>query len=176
MRRMEKRGYRRQGAARMMGALVLLVCGLATVASAQQGGQRSAHSLTSEDLLNRPAVYIPPSTSNTVSVAPSAKVVRTGGATRYRDPAGAFTLNFPNSNWKINKRAGSIYNQRSFRRIEEDGFASATVSVYVLTDAANFSLLETARSDSSAQREIAATLAAQFLSGNAAVVSLVPPS
>jgi hypothetical protein len=50
------------------------------------------------------------------------------------------------------------------------------VSVYVLTDAANFSLLETARSDSSAQREIAATLAAQFLSGNAAVVSVEPLS
>ncbi|HEX8891514.1 MAG TPA: hypothetical protein VF779_20365 [Pyrinomonadaceae bacterium] len=175
MRRMEKRGHR-LGAALKFCALVALVCGIAGPASAQQGGQRPSRSLTSEDLLNRPAVYIPPTATTTVNVAPSSKVVRTVGATLYRDPAGAFTLSFPNGNWKINKRAGSIYNQRAFRRIDADGFASATANVYVLTDQANFSLLESARADTNSQREIAATIAAQFLSNNASLVSVEPLS
>lgn len=154
---------------------LVLVCTFAMIATAQQGGQRSARSLTSEDLLNRPAIYIPPAAQPAASVAAaSAKVIRPAGVTYYRDPAGAFTLSFPNSSWKLNKRAGSIYNQRSFRRIEADGFASATANVYVLTDPANFSLLESARSDTNAQREIAATIAAQFLSNNAALVSVQP--
>jgi hypothetical protein len=160
--------------ARIVCALAVLVCGFLSIASAQQAGGRTARSLTSEDLLNRPAIYIPPAASTTVNVAPSSKVIRAAGATLYRDPAGAFTLSFPNSNWKINKRAGSIYNQRSFRRIESEGFASATANVYVLTDPANFSLMESARSDSHSQREIAATIAAQFLSSNAALVSVQP--
>ena len=170
---MEKRSYR-PGQARAGLALALLICCFATIASAQQAGPRAARSLTSEDLLNRPAVYIPPAAQATISVSPSSKVVRTVGATLYRDPTGAFTLSFPNSNWKINKRAGSIFNQRAFRRIEADGFASATANVYVLTDPANFSLIESARSGSNSQREIAETIATQFLSSNASLVSVEP--
>lgn len=173
MRVMEKRSYRLCEAWKVF-ALGALVCGFTCVAAAQQGVQRPSRSLTSEDLLNRPAIYIPPSATTTVNVSPSSKVVRTVGATLYRDPTGAFTLSFPNSNWKINKRAGSIYNQRAFRRLDADGFASATANVYLLTDPANFSLLESARSDTNSQREIAATIAAQFLSNNASLVSVEP--
>ncbi len=174
MRTLEKINYRPVGLARYFCALALLAAGFTTTAFAQQaGGQRSARSLTSEDLLNRPAAYLPPAAS-TPSVSPASKVVRSAGSTFYRDPAGAFTLSFPNSNWKINNRAGSIYNQRSFRRIEEEGFASATASVYVLTDPSNLSLINSVRLDSTSQREIAATIATQFLSGNASLVSVEP--
>jgi hypothetical protein len=173
----EKRSYDKS-TARFVGALMLLVCGFAASAVAQQAGQRAARSLTSEDLLNRPAVYIPPAASTTPAVSPSgataSKVLRTTGATLYHDPAGAFTLSFPNSNWKINNRAGKIYNQRSFRRIEAEGFASATASVYVLTDRANLPLIDPARMGNDGQRELAAMLAARFLSSNASVVSVEP--
>ena len=177
MRTREKRSYG-QGGARFVCVLTLFVCGFAATASAQQAGQRPSRSLTSEDLLNRPAVFIPPAASTASAPSPSGaaapNVSRVAGATLYRDPGGAFTLSFPNSSWKINNRAGKIYNQRSFRKVEAEGFASATASVYVLTDRASLPLIDPARLGDDGQRELAAMLATRFLSSNASVVAVEP--
>jgi hypothetical protein len=159
-------------------ALVLLSSAFAHVASAQEAGKRSARSLTSEDLLNRPVLYVPaPAASN--QVAPSSGAARSAGSTYYRDPSGAFTLSFPNSNWHVNARAGSAgrsYHQRSFRRIETEGFASATANVYVLTENSNLPITNPSLLGADAQRELAATLATRFLSSNASLVSVEPLS
>lgn len=160
-------------------AVVLISCVLGGVSSAQEAGRRSARSLTSEDLLNRPVIYIPPpaatTTTTAVAAAPSG-VAKTAGATFYRDPAGAFTLSFPNRNWLVFKRAGSagrIYNQRSFRRVEAEGFASATANIYVLAGH-DLAQMEEARRSADGGREFAASIAARFLSNNASVVSVEP--
>jgi hypothetical protein len=167
-----------QGIAGFLGALVLLSCAFVQFSSAQEAGRRSARSLTSEDLLNRPVLYVPqPAASK--AVAASSNEARSTGSTYYRDPAGAFTLSFPNSNWRANARAGSAgrsYNQRSFRRLEAEGFASATANVYVLTESSNLFINDPSRMSADAQRELAATLAARFLSNNASLVSVEPLS
>lgn len=157
-------------------ALVLLSCAFAQVSSAQEAGRRSARSLTSEDLLNRPVIYVPPLPASN-AVAASSGTARNAGSTYYRDPSGAFTLNFPNSNWHVNARAASAgrkYNQRSFRRVETEGFASATANVYVLTESGNLPITDPSRLSTDAQRELAATLATRFLSSNASLVSVEP--
>jgi hypothetical protein len=175
MRTTNKTSNRQGITTRVICALVLLACACVTVSSAQEAGRRSARSLTSEDLLNRPTLYVPPPAST--SHASSSGAVKSAASTYYRDPSGAFTLSFPNNNWRVNNRAGSagrIYNQRSFRRIEAEGFASATANVYVLTDQANFSLLDPTRLSVDEQRGFAAWLAARFLSSNASLVSVEP--
>lgn len=158
-------------------ALALVSCALCGVSAAQEAGRRSARSLTSEDLLNRPVIYIPQPVA-AAAVAASSGTAKTAGATSYRDPAGAFTLSFPNRNWLVYKRAGSagrIYNQRSFRRVEAEGFASATANIYVLTGN-ELAQMEQARQSADGGREFAALLAARFLSNNASVVSIEPTS
>ena len=174
MSRTEKRDYK-PGVMRIMriaSALVFLFCVFVSISYAQQNVQRSARSLTSEDLLNRPTVYIP--TSAPSSSVSSSNVTRSSASTLYRDPTGAFTLSFPNSNWRINKRAGKIYNQRSFQRIEAEGFASATASIYVLTNSANLPTVDPSRLSADAQQEVAGMLASRFLSSNASLVSVEP--
>lgn len=177
MRKTEKTGDR-QGMAGFICALVLLSCAFVNVSSAQEAGRRSARSLTSEDLLNRPVIYVPQAPASN-AVAASSATARGAGSTYYRDPSGAFTLNFPNSSWHANTRAGSAgrrYNQRSFRRIETEGFASATANVYVLTESSNLPITDPSRLSADAQRELAATLATRFLSSNASLVSVEPLS
>jgi hypothetical protein len=159
--------------------LALVACGCVTVSFAQQAGQRAARSLTSEDLLNRPTLYIPAAVSTSTSTAaPSrASATKTSGGVYYRDPAGAFTLNFPNNNWHINPRAssaGRIYNERSFRRIEDEGFASATANIYVLTANDNLPVTDPSRMSADEQRGLAEALATRFLSSNASLVSVEP--
>lgn len=154
----------------------LLLSGALSVNSQAQV-QRSARSLTSEDLLNRPVVYLPQRVST--SGIPSSDALRSAGSpTSYRDPAGAFTLSFPNGNWRVNAKVGSagarLYNQRSFRRIEAEGFASATANVYVLTGGDNLAIVDPSRLSADGLREFAATLAARFLSSNASVVAVEP--
>jgi hypothetical protein len=169
---------RRGRVASFVCALALMSCALGGVSSAQDAGRRAARSLTSEDLLNRPVIYIPPPTTATAVAAAPSGVAKTAGATSYRDPAGAFTLSFPNRNWLVYKRAGSagrIYNQRSFRRVEAEGFASATANIYVLTGN-ELAQMERARQSADGGREFAALLAARFLSNNASVVSIEPTS
>lgn len=162
---------------RFICALVLLASALVTVSSAQEAGRRSARSLTSEDLLNRPTLYVPPPAAN--SRVSSSAAVRSAGSssTYYRDPFGAFTLSFPNNNWHVNARAssaGRIYNQRSFRRIEAEGFASATTNIFVLTDRANLPLVDPSRLSADQQRALAQVLATRFLSSNASLVVVEP--
>jgi hypothetical protein len=168
----------RQGMAGFICALVLLSCAFASVSSAQEAGRRSARSLTSEDLLNRPVLYVPQPPASE-RVAASSGTARSAGSTYYRDPSGAFTLSFPNSNWHVNARAASAgrrYNQRSFRRLESEGFASATANVYVLTESSNLPITAPSLLGADAQRELAATLATRFLSSNASLVSVEPLS
>ncbi|MDQ3818181.1 MAG: hypothetical protein M3362_10865, partial [Acidobacteriota bacterium] len=156
---------------RMTLALALLVCVLASASSAQQGAQRPARSLTSEDLLNRPTVYIPNNSAPPANIS-SSSVARPPASTLYRDPAGAFTLSFPSGNWRINKRAGKLYNQRSFQRVEEEGFASATASIYVLSNSQNLPVIDPSRLSAEAQQEVAGLIAQRFLSSNASLVSV----
>lgn len=158
--------------------VALLACAFVPQAFAQEAGRRSARSLTSEDLLNRPAIYIPqPAVSPSPSLSPGA--VRATGATRYSDPTGAFTLSFPNGNWRVNTRAGSagsLYHQRTFRRIEDEGFASATANVYVLTERSGLPMVDPSSLSAEGQRDFAAALSALFLSSNATLVSVAPVS
>ena len=152
--------------------LVLLSCVFVDVSSAQEAG-RPARSLTSEDLLNRPVLYIPKLTAD--AGTPSSGM-GSSGSTSYRDPSGGFTLIFPNGNWQANPRGGSagrIYNQRSFRRIEDEGFASATANVYVLKSS-SLPLTDPSRLSVEAQRELATMLAARFLSSNSSIASVEP--
>ena len=174
--RLTTKTSKRPGIANFICGLALLSCVFVPLSSAQEAGRRSARSLTSEDLLNRPVIYVPQPASN--SVASSSSVAKNAGATSYRDPAGAFTLSFPNSNWFVNPRAGSagrIYHQRSFRRVEAEGFASATANVYVLTDS-NLSIIDPSRLGADGQREFAAMLAARFLSNTSSLISVEPIS
>lgn len=175
MRRKNMTNYK-PGIARIIGALVLAAGAFVTVSSAQDMGRRASRSLTSEDLLNRPTLYIPPAPSANSHVSANTSV-RSAGSVYYRDPSGAFTLSFPNNSWRINTRAGSagrIYNQRSFRRIEDEGFASATANVFVLTDGVGLSLNDPSRLSADEQRQIAQMLATRFLSSNASVVAVEP--
>jgi hypothetical protein len=169
----------RPGMAGFICALVLLSCAFVNVSSAQEAGRRSARSLTSEDLLNRPVIYLPPPPASNAVTATSGTARSSAGSTYYRDPSGAFTLSFPNTNWHVNKRAGSAgrrYNQRSFRRVETEGFASATANVYVLTESSNLPITDPSLLGADAQRELATTLATRFLSSNASLVSVEPLS
>ena len=169
----------------------VLLCGCFVSSFAQSAGSRSARSLTSEDLLNRPARFIAPTietsrvvTGETSRIATgetshvtSSAAVRASGSSSYRDPSGAFTLNFPNTGWRVNARGGSAgraYNQRSFRRIDAEGFASATANVYVLSDRDSSGTLASMSADE--QRGLAGSLASRFLSSNASLVSVEPGS
>jgi hypothetical protein len=167
---------KRESVAPILCALVLLSCAFAGVSSAQEMGRRSARSLTSEDLLNRPVIYVPqPAMSSSVSA--SSGGIRSAGATLYRDPTGAFTLSFPNGNWRVNPKAGSagrIYHQRSFRRVEDEGFSSATANVYVVNDSSNLPVVDPSRLGADEQREFAAALAARFFSNSSSLISIEP--
>lgn len=158
-------------------ALALLACAFVPSSSAQEAGRRSARSLTSEDLLNRPAVYVS-QPADGQPAAPS-RAVPIVGATRYQDPAGAFTVSFPNGSWRVNTKAGSagsLYHQRTFRRIEAEGFASATANVYVLTERSGLPVVDPSSLSAEGRRDFAAALSALFLSSNATLVSVAPVS
>ncbi|HKR01305.1 MAG TPA: hypothetical protein VJT09_11565 [Pyrinomonadaceae bacterium] len=162
----------------LMLAFLLLTGALSIPVSAQEARQRPARSLTSEDLLNRPVIYVPQPLSS--AGAPSSNVTaRSAGSTSYRDPAGAFALNLPNGNWRPNPRGGSagrIYNQRSFRRVESEGYTSATANVYVVAGGTNIPVVDPSHLSAEDQREFAAAIAARFLSSNASLVSVSPVS
>jgi hypothetical protein len=157
--------------------LALLACALVPSTSAQEAGRRSARSLTSEDLLNRPAIYVPQPVPNSSEL--SSGSITLAGATRYRDPSGSFTLTFPNGNWRVNSKAGSagsLYHQRTFRRIESEGYASATANVYVLTERSGVPVVDPSSLSAEGQRDFANALSALFLSNSASVVSVAPVS
>src|ERR1044072_4945716 len=154
-------------------ALALLMCALVVVASAQEVRQRSARSLTSEGLLHRRASYVAPLSGT--GIAPSSGSSATAAVSAfYRDPSGAFVLNFPNRSWRVNAKGahgGRLDTARSFRKVEEEGFASATANVYVLEDAGSQNALSDASHFSPEQQQkLAEWLSTRFLSNNNSLV------
>jgi hypothetical protein len=126
--------------------------------------------------LNRPVIYIPqPAQASGISPAANARL--SAAATSYRDPAGMFALTFPNNTWRVNTKAvsgGNYFSQRSFRKIEAEGFASATTNVYVLAQSVNLPLADAARMSAEQQKQLATMLTAHFLSSNVSLVSVEP--
>lgn len=154
-------------------ALALSVCALVVAAPAQVAGQRSARSLTSEDLLDRRAAYVAPASGT--GIAPSSNSTAAAVSAFYRDPSGAFVLNFPNRNWRVNAKGahgGRLDNARSFRKVEEEGFASATANVYVFGDGSGATLTEAAGLSAEEQQKFAGLLATRFLSNSSSLVSV----
>ncbi|HEX8495325.1 MAG TPA: hypothetical protein VF658_21110 [Pyrinomonadaceae bacterium] len=154
-------------------ALVLLLCAFVVSTPAQDLGRRSARSLTSEDLLDRRAAYVPTATGT--GIAPSSPSASAAVSAFYRDPSGAFVLNFPNRSWRVNSKGahgGRLDNARSFRKIEEEGFASATANVYVIEAGGSTALTEVVRLSPEQQQKFAGALAARFLSSNSSLVSV----
>jgi hypothetical protein len=154
-------------------ALALCACALVVAASGQEARQRSARSLTSEDLLDRRAAYVAPASA--AGIAPSPDSQATAASAFYRDPSGAFVLNFPSRSWRVNSKGahgGRLDNARSFRKVEEEGFASATANVYVIEDGGSSALAEVSRFSSDQQQYFAGLLATRFLSSNSSLVSV----
>lgn len=152
-------------------ALALVVFAFASTSAAQEAGRRATPSLTSEDLLDRPTYNPVPSPAriSSPSTSSSSRTIPVGGL--YRDPSGAFTLSLPSGSWQLDKKSqgkGRPSDLRVFRKLDADGFASATASVFVLSQAANLSVR---RADAAGQRAIADALVARFLSTSAAIVS-----
>lgn len=148
--------------------LALAVCAFASAAQAQ----RAAASLTSEDLLGRPSAYRGAPQPQPISASSAPSRLTPVGAL-YRDPAGAFSLNLPSGSWQLNTKAlekGKLSDLRVFRKLDADGFASATASVYVLSATAGLSVARAAQSGD-AQRALADALVSHFLSNSASIVS-----
>lgn len=158
---------------RMTLFLVMLALVASAFVSNSAAQRRATPSLTSEDLLDARSVSATGST--TARRISSVSSARTSASTFYRDPTGAFSLRLPNAHWQLNAKSQAkrkLFDQRTFRKLDTDGFASATASVYVLTSTTALSIGEAARFEGSAQRELAQTLATRFLSNNASVVSI----
>ena len=156
-------------------ALALLSGALVVAAPAQEARQRSARSLTSEDLLDRRTAYVAPLSGT--GIAPSSgSSEATAVSAFYRDPSGTFVLNFPNRSWRVNAKGahgGRLDTARSFRKVEEEGFASATASVYVLEDAGSqAALADAAHFSAEQQQKLAEWLSTRFLSNNHSLVSV----
>lgn len=163
-------------------ACLLAVCPAA--ASAQESAvvprRRPAPSLTSEDLLGRRSVYanVQPEAAG-IAPPPRAGVNAAGAAASsfYRDPAGAFAINLPGANWRVNRKAAHHAHSRgprSFHKIDDEGFASASANVFVLAPAADLAAGAAARLTAEEQGRLAATLVARFFSRDASLVSVVP--
>ena len=162
----------------MMSFVVVLVLSLSALVSttAAQQANRPTPTLTSEDLLDRPSAYSA-AKSNT-SGLPSSSITSTSrpatvGAL-YRDPAGAFSLNLPSGDWCLNTKSqdkGKLSDLRVFRKLDADGFASATASVYVLSSTASLSIKQAAQFDAGSNRALAQALVTRFLSSNAEIIS-----
>lgn len=152
--------------------LALVLCALVSTAPAQQAGLRPARSLTSEDLLDRRAAYVTP--ASVTGVAPSSTSSNAAVSAFYRDPSGAFALNFPSRSWQVNAkgaRGGQLDHARSFRKVEEEGFTAATANVYVL-EGGGSALADAIRLSPEQQQKFASGLATRFLSNNNSLVSV----
>ena len=112
--------------------------------------------------------------SGATEIAPSSAITaRAAASTFYLDPAGRFALSLPGGNWRAKAQsAGQLYSRRVFRRIEAEGFASATANVYVFTNRSDLSLNNISRLSPVEQEELAHRLATRFLSSNVALVSV----
>lgn len=68
---------------------------------------------------------------------------------------------------------GRLDTARSFRKVEEEGFASATANVYVLEDAGGqAALADVAHFSAEQQQQLAGWLSTRFLSNNNSLVSV----
>jgi hypothetical protein len=146
--------------------LALVVSSFVSAASAQQ---RATPTLTSEDLLDRSSDYSAPAS---IGREPSSSTVTPVGGL-YQDPSGAFSLNFPSRNWRLNTKSldkGRLNDLRVFRKVEGDGVASATASIYVVSPAAGLSVQNAAGLDGAGRSTLAQTLAARFLSSTSNVI------
>jgi hypothetical protein len=161
-------------------AQAFLLCVFVSSSSAQeqqqqQSRQRSTSSLTSEDLLDRRATYTLAPATNSLTPSRAAAGRETVAASYYRDPSGAFALQLPSGNWRFDAKAGGqtkLLNHRSFRKVEAEGFASAAVNVYVIPSSASLSIGESANGSVAAQRALAETLAARFLSSHVSLINV----
>lgn len=156
----------------IMMASALCVCAFSVTASAQQPNRRATPSLTSEDLLDRASTYNPaPATRVSASTSPGLSTT----GTLYRDPSGAFSLSLPSGSWRLNTKSqgkGKLSDLRLFRKLDADGFASATASIYVLSSTTGLSVTQVA--NEAAQRTLAEALVARFLSSSSSIVSAAP--
>jgi hypothetical protein len=153
--------------------LALVVSAFASTASVQAQERRATTSLTSEDLLGRPSAYQGAPAPQRISSSSAPSRLTPVGAL-YRDPAGAFSLSLPSGSWQLDKKAlekGKLSDLRVFRKLDADGFASATASVYVLSATTNLSVGRASQSGADAQRALAGALVSHFLSSSAAIVS-----
>lgn len=152
--------------------LALSVCAFVNASQAQQSGRRATPTLTSEDLLDRPSSYSPLQNVTGISRSSASAATTVGGL--YRDPAGAFSFNLPSGNWSVNTRSqgkGRLSDLRVFRKLEADGFASATASVYVISANAGLPVEQAARLEVESRRALAEALAARFLSSSSSIIS-----
>ncbi len=147
-------------------SLLLLAFAFVAVSTAQEARHRLAPSLTSEDLLDRRAIVV--QGPGATRIAPSsATPASTAASTFYLDPAGTYSLSLPSRSWRTSAKTqspGKFYSHRIFRKVEEEGFASATVNVYVLTDHLYLLVPDATRLGPSEQRELADKLTSRFLS------------
>jgi hypothetical protein len=149
--------------------LALIASAFASQAAAQG---RATPSLTSEDLLDRVSAYGPAAVASSAGATSAPTGTPVGGL--YRDPTGAFSLNFPSSRWSIVTRSqdkGRLSDLRVFRKLDGEGFTSATLSVYVVSSGATLPVEQAARLDAQAQQTLARALTARFLSSNADVIT-----
>lgn len=156
--------------------LVLSLSAFVSTAAAQQSNRRSTPTLTSEDLLDRPSAYNAAASNasglSSSSVSSTSRPTPVGAL--YRDPAGAFSLSLPSGSWCLNTKSqdkGKLSDLRVFRKLDADGFASATASIYVLTSTASLSIKQAAQFDAGGNRALAQALVARFLSSSAEIVS-----
>lgn len=84
-------------------------------------------------------------------------------------------LNFPNRSWRVNSKGahgGRLDSARSFRKVEEEGFASATAQVYVLENTGRSALAEIAQLSDEEREQLAGSLATRYLSSTSTLVSV----
>jgi hypothetical protein len=150
--------------------LALVVSAFVSTASAQQ---RATPTLTSEDLLDRRSAYTPASSMSNMPRADSSSAGTPVGGL-YRDPSGAFSLSLPSGSWRVITKSqdkGKLSDPRVFRKLDNEGFASATASVYVLSSTTGLSVERVAGLSADGQRSLAEALAARFLSSNSSIIS-----
>lgn len=154
----------------MMRFIIMLALALSAFVSTSSAQERATPTLTSEDLLDRRSTYSPVPSMTRASAASTGTPV----GSLYRDPSGTFSLSLPSGDWRVITKSqgkGKLNDLRVFRKLDSEGFASATASVYVLSSTTGLSVERVARLDADGQRLLAETLTARFLSSSSSIVS-----
>lgn len=148
--------------------LTLVVSAFATTASAQR---RATPTLTSEDLLDRSSAY----NDSSNLARDSSSSIGTPVSSLYRDPSGTFSLNFPSGDWHLitkSQNKGRLNDLRVFRKLDGDGFASATASIYVLSSTDGLSVQKAAALDDAGRHTLAQVFAMRFLSSTSTIITV----